>query len=432
MNTTSRRVAILGGNRTPFARSNREYANASNQDLLTSAIDGLVARYGLQDLELGMVAAGAVIKHSRDFNLTRESVLGSALAPTTPAIDVQQACGTGLAATVLVADGIAAGRYDSALAGGTDTISDAPLAVGDQLRRTLIKLSNARSATARLKLVGSIRPGQLAPEQPANSEPRTGLSMGEHAAITAREFGITREAQDELALASHRNLAAAYEAGFFTDLITPFLGVTRDTNLRADATMESLGKLKPVFGKQDAIDHGAQATMTAGNSTPLTDGASVALLGTEEFAAAHGLTPLAYLVDSETAAVDYIHGPDGLLMAPTYAVPRLLARNGLTLQDFDFYEIHEAFASQVLATTSAWESDEYCRTRLGLDAALGPIDTAKLNVKGSSLAAGHQFAATGARILATAAKTLAENGGGRTLISICAAGGQGITAILEA
>lgn len=432
MNTTSRRVAILGGNRTPFARSNREYANASNQDLLTSAIDGLVARYGLQDLELGMVAAGAVIKHSRDFNLTRESVLGSALAPTTPAIDVQQACGTGLAAAVLVADGIAAGRYDSALAGGTDTISDAPLAVGDQLRRTLIKLSHARSAAARLKLVGSIRPGQLVPEQPANSEPRTGLSMGEHAAITAREFGITREAQDELALASHRNLAAAYEAGFFTDLITPFLGVTRDTNLRTDATMESLGKLKPVFGKQDAIDHGAQATMTAGNSTPLTDGASVALLGTEEFARAHGLTPLAYLVDSETAAVDYIHGPDGLLMAPTYAVPRLLARNGLTLQDFDFYEIHEAFASQVLATTSAWESDEYCRTRLGLDAALGPIDTAKLNVKGSSLAAGHPFAATGARILATAAKTLAENGGGRTLISICAAGGQGITAILEA
>ncbi|MCQ9344069.1 acetyl-CoA C-acetyltransferase [Corynebacterium kozikiae] len=427
-----RKVAILGGNRTPFARSNREYANASNQDMLTAAINGLVARTGLQDVELGMVAAGAVIKHSRDFNLTRESVLGSALAPTTPAIDVQQACGTGLAAAVLVADGIAAGRYDAAIAGGTDTISDAPLMVSDPLRRTLIKLSHARSVSQRLKLVGSIRPNQLVPESPANSEPRTGLSMGEHAAITAREFGITREDQDALALASHQKLAAAYDAGFFNDLITPFLGVTKDTNLRPDSTMESLAKLKPVFGKQDAIDHGAQATMTAGNSTTLTDGASVALLGTEEFAATHGLTPWAYLVDSETAAVDYVHGPDGLLMAPTYAVPRLLARNGLTLQDFDFYEIHEAFASQVLATLQAWESEDYCRDRLGLKGALGPIDASKLNVKGSSLAAGHPFAATGARVLATAAKTLHENGGGRALISICAAGGQGITAILEA
>lgn len=431
MNTQSRRVAILGGNRTPFARSYREFANASNQDLLTAAIDGLAARYGLQDAELGVVAAGAVLKHSRDFNLTRESVLGSVLSPTTPAIDVQQACGTGLAASILAADGIAAGRYESALAGGTDTISDAPLAIGDQLRRTLIKLSTARSAGERLKLAGSIRPGQLAPDKPANSEPRTGLSMGEHAAITAREFGITREDQDALAATSHRNLAAAYDAGFFEDLVTPFQGVTRDTNLRPDSTVESLAKLKPVFGKQDAIEHGATATMTAGNSTPLTDGASVALLGSEDFAAQHNLEPLAYLVDSETAAVDYLHGGDGLLMAPTYAVPRLLERNGLTLQDFDFYEIHEAFASQVLATLSAWESDQYCRERLGRDGALGPIDRAKLNVKGSSLAAGHPFAATGARILATAAKTLEENGGGRTLISICAAGGQGVTAIIE-
>lgn len=426
-----RRVAILGGNRIPFARSNREYADASNQDMLTAAIDGLVARYGLQDEQLGMVAAGAVLKHSRDFNLTRESVLGSTLSPYTPAIDVQQACGTGLAAAILVADGIAAGRYDVALAGGTDTISDAPLAVGDKMRRTLLKLAAARSTAERVKLAGSIRPGQLAPEMPANSEPRTGLSMGEHAAITAREFGITREDQDELAVISHRNLAAAYDAGFFDDLVTPYLGVTRDTNLRPDASAESMAKLKPVFGKQDAIDHGAQATMTAGNSTPLTDGASVALLASDDWATAHNIEPLAYLVDSETAAVDYLHGGDGLLMAPTYAVPRLLERNGLTLQDFDYYEIHEAFASQVLATLAAWESDDYCRSRLGLDGALGAIDRSKLNVKGSSLAAGHPFAATGARVLATAAKTLAENGGGRTLISICAAGGQGITAIIE-
>lgn len=416
----NKRVAILGGNRTPFARSNKEYADASNQDLLTAAIEGLVARLGLQDEELGMVAAGAVLKHSRDFNLTRESVLGSSLAPTTPAIDVQQACGTGLAACILVADGIAAGRYEVGLGGGTDTVSDAPLAVGDQLRRTLLKLASARTTGDRLKLAGSIRPGQLAPEQPANSEPRTGKSMGEHAAITAREFGITREAQDELAVASHKNLAAAYDAGFFEDLVTPFMGVTRDTNLRPDASMESMAKLKPVFGKQDAIEHGAAATMTAGNSTPLTDGASVALLSSEEWAAEHNIEPLAFLVDSETAAVDYLHGEDGLLMAPTHAIPKILERNGLSLQDFDYYEIHEAFASQVLATLASLEKQ-----------GLGEIDRSKLNVKGSSLAAGHPFAGTGARILATAAKTLAENGGGRTLISICAAGGQGIVAIIE-
>lgn len=415
-----KRVAILGGNRIPFARSNKEYANATNQDMLTAAIDGLVARYGLQDEKLGMVAAGAVLKHSRDFNLTRECVLGSALAPTTPAIDVQQACGTGLAASILVADGIAQGRYEVGIGGGTDTTSDAPLAVGDQLRRTLIKLANARSVGQQVKLAGSIRPGQLAPEQPANAEPRTGKSMGEHAAITAREFGITRKDQDELAATSHKNLHAAYEAGFFDDLITPFLGVTRDTNLRPDSTPEALSKLKPVFGKQDAIDHGAEATMTAGNSTPLTDGAAVALLSSEEWAAEHNIEPLAYIVDSETAAVDYLHGEDGLLMAPTHAIPAILERNGLTLQDFDYYEIHEAFASQVLATLSSLEKQ-----------GLGEIDRSKLNVKGSSLAAGHPFAATGPRILATAAKTLKENGGGRTLISVCAAGGQGIVAIIE-
>ena len=287
-----------------------------------------------------------------------------------------------------------------------------------------------------VKLLGTVRPSQIAPEQPQNGEPRTGLSMGDHAAITARELGVSREDQDQLAVESHQKLAAAYDAGFFDDLVTPFLGVQRDTNLRPDSSVEKLSTLKPVFGKKDAAAHGTQATMTAGNSTPLTDGASAVLLGTEEWAAEHNLPVRAYLVDSETASVDFMHGrdgltPDGLLMSPTYAVPRLLERNGLTLQDFDFYEIHEAFASQTLATLQAWESEEYCRERLGLDAPLGSIDRAKLNVKGSSLAAGHPFAATGGRILATAAKVLEENGGGRTLVSICAAGGQGITAIVE-
>ena len=426
-----RKVAILGGNRIPFARSNKEYANASNQDMLTSALNGLVARYGLQDEELGLVVGGAVLKHARDFNLVRESVIGSELSSTTPAFDLQHACGTSLTSAIQVADAIALGRIESGIACGADTTSDAPLAVNDRLRKTLIRLSNAKSTKDQLKLVGSIRPNQLAPEQPQNGEPRTGLSMGEHAAITAREMEITREAQDELAAASHQNLAKAYEEGFFDDLLTPYLGVNRDTNLRLDSTVEKLAGLKPVFGKKDAEQHGGTATMTAGNSTPLTDGAASVLLASEEWAKEHNLPVKAYLVDSELAAVDFVSGKDGLLMAPTYAVPRLLERNGLTLQDFDFYEIHEAFASQVLATLKAWEDETYCRERLGLDKPLGAIDRSKLNVKGSSLAAGHPFAATGARILASAAKMLEENGGGRTLVSVCAAGGQGVVAILE-
>lgn len=427
-------MAVLGGNRIPFARSDGAYAEASNQDMLTAALEGLADRFGLAGERLGVVVGGAVLKHSRDFNLTRECVLGSQLSSYTPAFDLQQACGTGLQAAMAAAEGIAAGRYDVAAAGGVDTTSDAPIGLGDNLRRTLLKLRRAKSNVQRLKLVGTL-PATLGVEIPVNSEPRTGLSMGEHQAITAKQMGITRVAQDELAAASHRNMAAAYDRGFFDDLVTPFLGLYRDDNLRPDSSPEKLAKLRPVFGVK-----AGDATMTAGNSTPLTDGASVALLGTEEWAAAHSLTPLAYLVDAETAAVDYVNGRDGLLMAPTYAVPRLLARNGLSLQDFDFYEIHEAFASVVLAHLQAWESEDYCKERLGLDAALGSIDRSKLNVNGSSLAAGHPFAATGGRILAQAAKQVAQRKAElkgadkpvRALISICAAGGQGVAAILEA
>jgi acetyl-CoA C-acetyltransferase len=430
-NKTMRRVAILGGNRIPFARSDGAYANASNQDMFTAALGGLIDRFHLEGEKLGAVIGGAVLKHSRDFNLIRECVLGSSLSSYTPGVDMQQACGTGLQATIAAADGIASGRYEVAAAGGVDTASDAPIAMGDNLRRTLLGLRRAKSNVDRLKLVGKL-PASLGIEIPVNSEPRTGLSMGEHQAITAKEMGIKRVDQDELAAASHRNMSAAYDRGFFDDLVTPFLGVYRDNNLRPDSSAEKLAKLKPVFGVKQG-----DATMTAGNSTPLTDGASVALLATDEWAQAHGIEPLAYFVDAETAAVDYVNGKDGLLMAPTYAVPRLLARNGLTLQDFDFYEVHEAFASVVLAHLQAWESEEYCKERLGLDAALGSIERSKLNVNGSSLAAGHPFAATGGRIVAQLAKQLAEKKKEtgqpvRGLISICAAGGQGVAAILEA
>ncbi|MEN8707192.1 MAG: acetyl-CoA C-acetyltransferase [Nocardioides marinisabuli] len=426
MATSTRRVAVIGGNRTPFARSNSAYADVSNQDLLTAAIDGLVARYGLEGERLGEVVAGAVLKHSRDFNLAREAVLGSALAPETPATDIQEACGTGLQAAIQVANKIALGQIEAGIAGGTDTTSDAPVAISDKLRKKLMKVNAARDTKSRLAALGSIRPGDIGLDLPKNGEPRTGLSMGDHAALTALEWQITREAQDELAAASHQHLAAAYDSGFQDDLVTPFRGLERDNNLRADSSSEKLAKLKPVFGKGEA------ATMTAGNSTPLTDGASVVLLATEEWAKEHGLEVRAFFVDSETAAVDYVHGGEGLLMAPAYAVPRMLERNDLSLQDFDFYEIHEAFASQVLSTLKAWEDPVFCKERLGLDVPLGSIDRDKLNVNGSSLAAGHPFAATGGRIIANLAKLLHQKGSGRGLISICAAGGQGVTAILEA
>ncbi|WP_037861236.1 acetyl-CoA C-acetyltransferase [Streptomyces sp. NRRL S-340] len=417
-----REVAVLGGARIPFARSDGPYATASDQEMLTAALDALVERYGLQDPgAVGEFVAGAVLKHSRDFNLARETVLGSRLDARTPAYDIQQACGTGLQAVIAAANKIALGQTGSAVAGGADTASDAPLGVNDELRRILLAARRAKSAGARVKALARVRPRHLVPDIPRNAEPRTGLSMGEHAAVTARAWGITRQAQDELAATSHRRLAAAYDRGFFQDLVVPFRGLERDQNLRPGSTVEKLAALKPVFGL-DAPG----PTMTAGNSTPLTDGAATVLLASEEWARARGLAPLAYLTAYETAAVDFAHGDvadgeDGLLMAPAYAVPRMLERAGLGIEDFDLIEIHEAFASQVLATLAAWEKR-----------GLAPVDRARLNVAGSSLATGHPFAATGARIVATLARLLAEREGpARGLISVCAAGGQGVTAILE-
>lgn len=428
MENSGRRVAVLGGNRVPFARSNRAYAQASNADLLGAALDGLVARFGLAGERLGEVVAGAVLKHARDWNLTRECVLGSRLDPATPAYDVQQACGTGLEATIMVANKIALGQVEVGIAGGVDTTSDAPLELNDDLRRTLLRMNAARSVGDRLRAARRLRPDQpFRPESPRNAEPRTGMSMGEHTAVTARTWQVPRSAQDELALASHHRLAAAYQRGFFDDLLTPYLGLTRDEQLRPDTSLERLAALPPAFG----TDGPGEPSMTAGNSSPLSDGAAVVLLASEEWAVRHQLPVLAWFLDAQTAAVDFSSGDEGLLMAPAYAVPRLLDRVGLSLRDFDFYEMHEAFAAQVLATLAAWESPEFCRERLGRDAPLGAIDREKLNVTGSSLAVGHPFAATGGRIVATLAKLLAERGEGRGLISICAAGGQGVTAILE-
>jgi acetyl-CoA C-acetyltransferase len=425
MNTETRKVAVVGANRIPFARSNSTYSHASNQDMLTAALDGLIDRYGLQGERIGEVAGGAVLKHSHDRDLARESVLSTRLAPETPAYDVQQACGTGLETTILVANKIALGQIDSGIACGADTTSDAPIAINEQLRETLLEANRQRSTLGKVRALAGVRPAHIVPHIPRNEEPRTGLSMGEHCAVMATEWGVGRAEQDELTVASHQKLAAAYERGFFDDLITPYLGLERDQNLRPDSDLEKLAKLKPVFG-------GPEGTMTAANSTPLSDGASAVLLASEEWAQERDLPVLAYVTEAQTAAVDHVHKGEGLLMAPAYAMPRMLDRAGLALQDFDYYEIHEAFAAQVLCTLKAWEDERFCKEKLGREEPLGSIDRSKLNVNGGSLAAAHPFAATGGRIVAGLAKQLHEDGKGRGLISICAAGGQGVVAILEA
>ena len=415
---------MIGGNRIPFARSNSVYSRASNQDMLTAALDGLVSRYSLEGEALGEVAGGAVLKHSHDRDLARESVLGTRLAAETPAYDVQQACGTGLETTILVANKIALGQIDAGIACGADTTSDAPIGLNEGLREVLLDANREKSTFGRVKQLTRVRPSHVVPAIPRNEEPRTGLSMGEHCAIMAAEWEVGREEQDELAVNSHHHLAAAYERGFMDDLVSPYLGLERDQNLRPDSSTEKLAKLGPVFG-------GPEGTMTAANSTPLSDGASAVLLASEEWAKERGLPILAYFVDGQTAAVDHVHKREGLLMAPAYAMPRMLDRIGNGLGDFDFYEIHEAFAAQVLCTLKAWEDPAFCRDRLGRDKPLGAIDRGRLNVNGGSLAAGHPFAATGGRIVANLAKALHEQGSGRGLISICAAGGQGVVAALE-
>ena len=421
-----RRVAIIGGNRIPFMRSNTAYSYASNMDMLSATLQGLVERFGLEGERLGEVSAGAVMKHSRDFNLAREATLNSGLALETPAYDIQQACGTGLEAAILVANKIALGQIDAGIAAGTDTASDAPIALNEKYRHMILDLNKAKTMGERLKTLLRFRPSFILPSLPANAEPRTGLSMGQHCELMVKQWGISREAQDQLTWNSHQNLLAAYDEGFFEDLISPFNGVERDGIMR-DTPMEKLAKLKPAFDRENG-------SLTAANSTTLTDGAASVLLASEEWAAEHNLPVMAYLSFSEVAAVDFFsqgEHSEGLLMAPAYAVPRMLQRAGLSLQDFDFYELHEAFAAQALCTMKAWEDDDFCKNKLGLDKALGSIDREKLNVKGSSVATGHPFAATGPRIIATLAKILEQKGEGRGLISICAAGGQGVTAIIE-
>src|SRR3954467_5564281 len=423
-----RRVAILGGARIPFARANTAYAEASNQEMLTAAFRFLVERFSLKNEKVGEVAAGAVIKHSKDWNLARECTLGSGLHPTTPAYDLQRACGTSLSAAAQLMNRIANGEIETGIAGGADSASDVPLTYSKNLQRTMLSLSRGKSWADKLCTVGDLRPWDLAPAHPGIAEPRTGLSMGQHCEEMAKEWHISRKEQDELALASHKNAAAAWLANFFQDLVVPFADLKRDNNVRGDTSLEKLSSLRTAFDPSPA------GTLTAGNSSPLTDGAAAVLLSSEDWARSRGVPVQAYITHTATAAVDFVGmagAKEGMLMAPAYAVPRMLDRAGIKLQDFDIYEIHEAFAAQVLCTLKAWESADYCANRLGRKEPLGSIDRTKLNPKGSSVALGHPFAATGARIVATLAKQLAERGSGRGLISICAAGGMGVTAILE-
>ncbi|MDW8478672.1 MAG: acetyl-CoA C-acetyltransferase [Xanthomonadales bacterium] len=419
-----RPVAVLGGIRIPFCRANTAYAELGNLELATRTLGSLVERFGLHGEVLGEVAAGAVLKHSRDWNLAREAVLGSGLSPLTPGLTLARACGTSLDAALVVAAKIATGQIEAGVALGSDTTSDVPIVLSEPLRRRLLAVYRARGALAKLRaLLRGFRLRELKPAFPGVAEPRTGLSMGQHAERMAREWGIGREAQDRLALASHRKAHAAYERGFFADLVEPFRGLSRDAILRPDTTLEKLAALRPAFDPE-------RGTLTAGNSTPLTDGAAAVLLASEDWARARGLPVRAWLTAARVAAVDFVGG-EGLLMAPCYAVARLLRERGLSFADFDFFEIHEAFAAQVLCTLAAFRDERYCRERLGLDGPLGEIPEERLNVVGSSLAFGHPFAATGARILATLAKLLDERGRGRGLVSVCTAGGMGVAAILE-
>ncbi len=419
------RVAVIGGSRIPFCRSHSIYRDCSNQDLMTAALGGLINKFDLKGQTLGDVALGAVVKHSRDFNLARESVIECGLSPRTPGIDLQRACGTSLEACALIGNKIALGQIESGIAGGTDTISDAPVVYPDSYRSIMMDVFRARSLPERILPWLRLRPHHFKPEFPGVNEPLTGLSMGQSTEITAKEWDIPREHQDQLALASHMKAAAAFDAGWYDDLVVPFLDCEEDNNIRRDTTFEKLSSLKPVFDKS------AEGTMTAGNSTPLTDGAAAVLLASEEWAQLKNLPIAAYLTFTQTAAINFVND-EGLLMAPAYAVSEMLKTAKLNLQDFDFYEIHEAFAAQTIATLKAWQSEKFCRERLGRNKPMGPVDLAKINVKGGSLAMGHPFAATGARIVGTMAKLLSEKGSGRGLISICTAGGMGVSAIMEA
>ncbi|MFQ5608956.1 MAG: acetyl-CoA C-acetyltransferase [Woeseiaceae bacterium] len=419
------RVAVVGGVRIPFCRSFSVYRKATNLDMMTAALQGVVNKYDLKGQTLGDVALGAVIKHSKDWNLARESVIGSGLSMTTPGVDLQRACGTSLEAAIMIANKIALGQIDAGIAGGVDSTSDAPIVYKDDFRSILLDMRAAHSMLGRIKPWLRLRPGLLAPQLPAVTEPRTGLSMGESMEFTAQKWDVQREHQDQLALASHVKAAAAYDAGWYDDLVMPFMDCEEDNNIRRDTTFEKLSALKPVFDKS------TEGTMTAGNSTPLTDGAAAVLLTSEDWARKKNLPILACLTFAKVAAVDFVNN-EGLLMAPAYAVSDMLKQANLNLQDFEFYEIHEAFASQTIATLKAWQSEDFNRTRLGRNTPMGPIDLSRLNVKGGSIAIGHPFAATGARIVGTMAKLLNEHGKGRGLISVCTAGGMGVTAIMEA
>jgi len=423
MEQTLRRVGVVGGVRIPFCRSNTLYADQSNLAMLTATLNGLADRYNLQGVHIDEAIGGAVVTHSKDWNLAREAVLGSKLAPSTPGITLQQACGTSLQAAMILQAKIATGQIECGIAMGSDTTSDAPIVFKEKFAHRLVEVQHAKSFGQRLAAFKGFSPGELAPQPPSVSEPRTGLSMGQHTELMAQEWHISRSEQDRLAMESHRKAAEAYRSGYFDDLIVPFAGVFRDNNLREDMNLDRLATLKPAFDKSE------HATLTAANSTPLTDGAACVLLASETWAASRALPIAAYLTQAQTAANNFVAG-EGLLLAPTIAVARLLERAHLSLQDFDFYEIHEAFAAQVLVTLKAFEDADYCKRFLGRDAPLGSIDPSKLNVKGSSLAFGHPFAATGARIIANLAKLLSEHGG-RGLISVCTAGGMGVAAIME-
>ncbi len=417
-------VIVCGGQRTPFVKSMTAYSGVSTQDMMTATLQALVIKMKLEGKLLGDVAVGGVMIPPGNWNLGREIVLGTGLDPRTPGYNVQRACGTSLETINQIALKISSGQMQWGIGGGVDTNSDISVLFPRSFAQKIIALNQSKSTMDKIKSALGFSFKDFKPQFPAVMEPRTSKSMGQHCEMMVQEWKISREDQDQLSFESHQKGAAAVEAGFHNQMIFEFQGVKKDLILRKETTIEKLAKLKPVF------DTSGAGTLTAGNSTALTDGASAVLLASRKKAESEKLPMLAKFVDCEVAALDFVHG-EGLLIAPALAVSRLLERNNLKLQDFDYYEIHEAFAGQVLCTLKAWDDESYCKRVLGRNEKMGVIDRSKMNIKGGSLAIGHPFGATGGRIVANLAHILKEKGKGRGLISICTAGGMGIAAIME-
>jgi len=428
MNNIGRRVAIIDGCRTPFARSNTDFKDVTAVELGKAAVRELIARTELDVEQVDHVVYGTVVQSVQEPNIAREVTLGSGLPARVPSFTVGRACASSNQAITSAAEQIALGMADVVIAGGAESLTDIPILASPELRNALVRASRARSLGERIAAFRTLRPRNLAPITPAIAEPTTGLTMGESAEKMAKENGISREAQDRWALRSHQLAAAATADGRLTREIAPFYVppkyeqvVTSDNGIRTDTSLEKLATLKPVFDRR-------YGSVTAGNASPLTDGASAVLMMSEEKARALGYTPLGYIRGYAYAALD---PSDQLLQGPVYAAPAAFDRAGLTMKDIGLMEVHEAFAAQVLSNLQWFDSDRIARERLGRDRALGLPPEDRINVMGGSIAIGHPFGATGGRLTVTLLNEMRRRGEQFGMISVCAAGALGFVMIVE-